>query len=44
MYALKIKLADLTDWRGYAVMPYATVYRYNRIALEYQYDGEFHRC
>ncbi|WP_417316277.1 fimbrial biogenesis usher protein [Enterobacter sp.] len=22
-----------TDWRGYAVMPYATVYRYNRIAL-----------
>ncbi len=35
----------LTDWRGYAVMPYATVYRYNRIALfTYQYDGEFHRC
>ncbi|MEK8451770.1 fimbria/pilus outer membrane usher protein [Escherichia coli] len=24
----------LTDWRGYAVMPYATVYRYNRIALD----------
>lgn len=23
-----------TDWRGYAVMPYATVYRYNRIALD----------
>ena len=22
-----------TDWRGYAVMPYATVYRYNRVAL-----------
>ncbi|WP_342321751.1 fimbrial biogenesis usher protein [Kosakonia sp. BYX6] len=24
----------VTDWRGYAVMPYATVYRYNRIALD----------
>ena len=24
----------LTDGRGYAVMPYATVYRYNRIALD----------
>ncbi len=24
----------LTDWRGYAVMPYATVYRYNRVALD----------
>lgn len=23
-----------TDWRGYAVMPYATVYRYNRVALD----------
>jgi len=23
-----------TDWRGYAVMPYATVYRRNRIALD----------
>lgn len=23
-----------TDWRGYAVVPYATVYRYNRIALD----------
>jgi outer membrane usher protein len=23
-----------TDWRGYAVIPYATVYRYNRIALD----------
>lgn len=23
-----------TDWRGYTVMPYATVYRYNRIALD----------
>ncbi|WP_413498616.1 fimbrial biogenesis usher protein [Buttiauxella gaviniae] len=23
-----------TDWRGYAVMPYATVYRHNRIALD----------
>lgn len=23
-----------TDWRGYAVMPYATVYRYNRIGLD----------
>lgn len=23
-----------TDWRGYAVMPYAAVYRYNRIALD----------
>jgi len=23
-----------TDWRGYAVMPHATVYRYNRIALD----------
>lgn len=25
-----------TDWRGYAVMPYATVYRYNRVALDTQ--------
>ncbi|MBS1205275.1 MAG: fimD [Proteobacteria bacterium] len=23
-----------TDWRGYAVMPYATVYRRNRVALD----------
>ena len=23
-----------TDWRGYAVVPYATVYRYNRVALD----------
>ena len=23
-----------TDWRGYAVMPYATFYRYNRVALD----------
>lgn len=23
-----------TDWRGYTVVPYATVYRYNRIALD----------
>ncbi|WP_075182091.1 fimbrial biogenesis usher protein [Pantoea sp. 1.19] len=23
-----------TDWRGYAVVPYATVYRHNRIALD----------
>lgn len=23
-----------TDWRGYAVMPYAAVYRYNRVALD----------
>ncbi|WP_437178420.1 fimbrial biogenesis usher protein [Buttiauxella gaviniae] len=23
-----------TDWRGYAVMPYASVYRYNRVALD----------
>ncbi|WP_380178359.1 outer membrane usher protein FimD [Kalamiella sp. sgz302252] len=23
-----------TDWRGYAVMPYATVYRSNRVALD----------
>ncbi|OON40605.1 fimbrial protein [Izhakiella australiensis] len=23
-----------TDWRGYTVLPYATVYRYNRIALD----------
>ncbi|XNM58546.1 fimbria/pilus outer membrane usher protein [Escherichia coli] len=34
----------LTDWRGYAVMPYATVYRYNRIALDTNTMGEFHRC
>ncbi|WP_313506483.1 fimbrial biogenesis usher protein [Kosakonia sacchari] len=23
-----------TDWRGYAIVPYASVYRYNRIALD----------
>ncbi|WP_255964886.1 fimbria/pilus outer membrane usher protein [Klebsiella pneumoniae] len=23
-----------TDWRGYAVLPYATEYRENRIALD----------
>ncbi|XNM85079.1 fimbria/pilus outer membrane usher protein [Escherichia coli] len=34
----------LTDWRGYAVMPYATVYRYNRIALDTNTMGKFHRC
>jgi len=26
--------AITTDWRGYAVVPYATVYRHNRVALD----------
>lgn len=29
-----------TDWRGYAVVPYATVYRENRVALETAHLGD----
>ncbi len=29
-----------TDWRGYALVPYATTYRYNRIALDTNTYGE----
>ncbi|HBZ15761.1 MAG TPA: fimbrial assembly protein [Pantoea sp.] len=29
-----------TDWRGYAVIPYATPYRYNRVALDTNTYGE----
>jgi len=29
-----------TDWRGYTVVPYATTYRYNRIALDTNTYGE----
>ncbi|AHG20869.2 fimbrial protein [Chania multitudinisentens RB-25] len=30
-----------TDWRGYAVMPYATVYRHNRVALDINSMDEY---
>nr|VXZ92454.1 Outer membrane usher protein fimD precursor [Klebsiella pneumoniae] len=29
-----------TDWRGYAVLPYATEYRENRIALDTNTGGQ----
>jgi outer membrane usher protein len=31
---VKVKPDRGTDWRGYAVLPYATEYRENRVALD----------